>query len=96
VDRRQPNLGDPPASAATILSVAAGTATAEELARLAVAMDDAGRRVDGIVVADPDQTDLTSGRHTMEERSRRLPLPVRLTGIPSSGGAEAHQHRSRP
>jgi len=95
VDRRQPKLGDPPASAATILSVAAGTATAEELARLAVAVDDAGRRVDGIVVADPDQTDLTSGRRTMEERSRRPSLPVRLTGISSSGGAKGRQHRTR-
>jgi hypothetical protein len=96
VDRTQPNLGDPPASAATILSVAAGTATAQELARVAVAVDDAGLRVDGIVVADPDQTDITSGRHTMEERSRLLPIPVRLSGVYSSGGANGHQHRSRP
>jgi hypothetical protein len=96
VDRRQPTLGDTPASAATILSVAAGTATAQELARVAVAVDDTGRRVDGIVVADPDQGDHTSGRHTMEERSRQLPLPVRLTGIPSSGGAKGHQYGSRP
>ena len=38
---------------------------------MAVAVDDAGHRIDGIVVADPDQTDRTSGRHTMDERSRR-------------------------
>ena len=95
VDRRQPNLRDMPASAATILSVAAGTATEEELARLAVAVDDAGRRIDGIVVADPDQTDRTSGRHTMEERSRRPAIPVRLTGMASSGGAAGNHQRSR-
>ena len=95
VDRKQPELGDAPASAATILSVAAGTATEQELARVAVAVDDAGRRIDGIVVADPDQTDRTSGRHTMDERSRRPALPMRLTGIASSDGAAGDRQRSR-
>jgi hypothetical protein len=59
-----------------------------------VAVDDTGRRIDGIVVADPDQTDRTSGRHTMDERSRRLPLPTRLTGLPSSGEASGGQYGS--
>jgi hypothetical protein len=84
VERTHPYLGDTPAAAATILSVAAASATEQDLARVAVAVDDTGRRIDGIVVADPDQTDRTSGRHTMDERSRRLPLPTRLTGTPSS------------
>lgn len=94
VDRRQPNLGDTAASAATVLSVASGTATEQELARVAVAVDDTGRRIDGIVVADPDQSDSTSGRHTMDERSRRPALPVRLTGIAASDGVDANQHRN--
>jgi hypothetical protein len=94
VGRTRPELGDTPASAATILSVASATATEQELARVAIAVDDAGRRIDGIVVADPDQTDHTSGRHTMDERSRRPVLPTRLTGIPSSTGAERHRSRS--
>jgi hypothetical protein len=94
VDRAQPNLGDAP-SAATILSVAAATATEQELARVAVAVDDSGQRVDGIVVADPDKTDRTSGRHTMDERSRRPTLPTRLTGISSSERVAADRHRSR-
>ena len=92
VNRRQPDLRDVPDSAVTILSVAAGTASEQELARVAIAVDDAGRRIDGIVVADPDQADRTSGRHTMEERSRRPPIPVRLTGMAASGGvARNHQ-----
>jgi hypothetical protein len=95
VDRRQPDLRDVPNSAVTILSVASGTATEQELARVAIAVDDAGRRIDGIVVADPDQTDRTSGRHTMEERSRRPAIPVRLTGMAASGGTAGNQHRSR-
>jgi hypothetical protein len=94
VDRMRPKLGDAPASAATILSVASATTTEQELARVAIAVDDAGRRIDGIVVADPDQTDQTSGRHTMDERSRRPALPTRLTGVPSSFGAAAERHRS--
>jgi capsular polysaccharide biosynthesis protein len=95
VNRKQADLRDIPASAATILSVASGTATEHELARVAIALDDTSRRMDGIVVADPDQTDRTSGRHTMEERSRRPALPMRLTGLPSTNGAAGDQQRSR-
>ena len=94
VDPGKPHLGDSPASSATILAVAAATATEQELARVAVAVDDAGRRIDGIVVADPDQTDRTSGRHTLDERSRQLALPTRLTGVaPSNGAAIGQQGR---
>ena len=95
VERIHPYLGDTPASDAIILSVAAGTATEQDLARVAVAVDDAGRRIDGIVVADPDQADRTSGRHTLDERSRRLPLPVRVTGLSAVHGTRGGQHRSR-
>ena len=94
VDRREPKLTDTPASAATILSVASGTATEEELARVAVAVDDTGRRIDGIVVADPDQSDTTSGRHTLDERSRRPALPVKLTGMASSAGRDQPRNRA--
>jgi hypothetical protein len=95
-DRRHPNLREAPASAATILSVAPAIATEQELARLAVAVDDTGRRIDGIVVADPDQTDRTSGRHTMDERSRQPTLPTRLTGgVASFDSAGSARNRSR-
>jgi hypothetical protein len=86
VEQTQPYLGDTPATAATILSVGSATATAQDLARVAVAVDDTGRRIDGIVVADPDPTDRTSGRHTMAERSRQLALPTKLTGTASADG----------
>ncbi len=84
VDRSKPELHDAPPAAATMLSVAAGTATEQELARVAVAIDDVGRGIDGVVVADPDQTDRTSGRHTIDERNRRPVLPIRLTGLASA------------
>ena len=80
-ERTLPYLKNTPNSVATIVSVAAGTATEQELARVAVAVDDAGRWIDAIVVADPDQTDRTSGRHTILERSRWPDLPNRLTGV---------------
>jgi hypothetical protein len=84
LERGHPEFGNAPSSAALLLAVAAGTATEEELARVAVAVDDAGRRIEGIAVADPDQTDHTTGRHTMDERTLQLALPTRLTGITSS------------
>ena len=95
VDRDQPDLGEVPEGEAVILSVAAGTASEQELARVALAVDDTGRRIDGIVVADPDRTDRTSGRHTMDERSSRPALPVRLTGVAPSDASGAGRNRSR-
>ena len=95
VDRMQPDLGGVPASVATVLAVAAANATEQELAGVAVAVDDASRRIDGIVVADPDPTDRTSGRHTLDDRSRRQALPMRLTGIASADGTAGHRPRSR-
>jgi capsular polysaccharide biosynthesis protein len=80
-DRKQPTLQEVPATAATVLAVSPGVATREELARLAVACDDAGHRLDGVVVADPDAADRTTGRRTMDERVRQTSLPVRLTGL---------------
>jgi hypothetical protein len=95
VDRRQPDIGGVPESEAVILSVAAGTASEQELARVVLAVDNTGRRIDGIVVADPDRTDRTSGRHTMDERSSRPALPVRLTGVAPSNAAVVGRNRSR-
>ena len=94
IARNKPEF-NAPASAATILSVAAGAATEQDLARVAVALDDADRRIDGIVVADPDQTDRTSGRHTMDERTRRPAIPVRLTGLASSQSDAGNHQRIR-
>ena len=79
-DRREPTLQGVPASAVTTLAISPGVGTREELARLAVAVDDAGRRIDGVVVADPDPSDRTTGRHTLDERAMQAPLPVRMTG----------------
>jgi hypothetical protein len=91
-DRKEPSLLDVPPTAATMLAISPGVGTREELARLAVAVDDAGRRIDGVVVSDPDPADRTTGRHTLDERAMQTPLPVRMTG-PSQVSTSASTRR---
>ena len=86
-DPQEPTLDGVPSTEVTVLALAPGVSTREQLARLAVAVDETGRRIDGIVVADPDPSDRTTGRHTLDERSRQAPLPLRVTGISSSSVA---------
>jgi capsular polysaccharide biosynthesis protein len=87
VDRRKPELIALPDTTVTVLAVASGSATAEDLARTAVTADDAGSRIDGILVADPDKLDRSTGRLSHQERLQQVVLPTRLTGIssPSDG-----------
>jgi hypothetical protein len=47
---------------ATVLGVSAGAATAEQLARVAASAAADGRHIAGILVADPDPADPTTGR----------------------------------
>ncbi len=85
LDRRTPDLGTLPPGGATVLVVSSGSATVQELARAAVAIDSAGRAIDGVVVTDPDQSDKTSGRHSVAERSTWRSFPTRLTGLATAG-----------
>lgn len=81
VDRHKPQLHALPETSATILAVSSGSATAEDLARVAVTADDAGNRISGVLVADPDSLDRTSGHLLQHERIHQPSLPRRLTGI---------------
>jgi hypothetical protein len=85
-DRREPSVEGARNTAAGLLAISPGTATVAELSRLAVAADESGRRIDGIVVADPDPWDSTAGRHSLDERARRARLPLRLTGTATVRG----------
>lgn len=98
VDRRKPELAALPESSVAILAVSSGSATAEELALTAVTADDAGSRIAGIIVADPDDLDRTTGRLLQHERAQQIPLPTRLTGVPSPGpaGSNVSGLRRRP
>ena len=65
---------------ATLIGVSAGGATAEQLAATAMAATDNGREVIGLLVADPDPADRTTGR--IPQLPRPVPkMPTRLTGL---------------
>ena len=62
VDGRNPQIPDTMRTTTTLLGVSAGAATADQLARVAVSADSGGREITGILVADPDSADATTGR----------------------------------
>ena len=80
LDRTSPERPELPSGCVGVVAVSAGTATAADLARLAVSVDEAGVGVQGVVVLDPDRLDRTTGRRLQTERLREPQLPVRLTG----------------
>ena len=80
VDSRAPRVADRMRTSATVLGVSAGAATAEQLARVALATDDRGQ-IDGILVADPDPADRTTGRVPQLVRPARPGMPTRLNNI---------------
>jgi capsular polysaccharide biosynthesis protein len=80
VDRDAPHLVGADRTTATIIALSAGSVTAEELARLAVAAAADDRAIDGLVVTDPDPTDRTIGRVTQSTRRIGARLPTLLSG----------------
>ncbi|MGZ0146864.1 Wzz/FepE/Etk N-terminal domain-containing protein [Kribbella sp. WER1] len=80
VDRDAPHLDDSERTTRTIVALSAGTVTAEELARLAVATATDDRTIDGLVVTDPDPSDRTVGRVALAQRRAGSRLPTLLTG----------------
>ena len=81
VDSRAPKIPATVRAAATVIGVSAGRVTAEQLARAAVAAAADGREVTGILVADPEQSDKTTGRVPQLMRPPRRRLPNRLKGV---------------
>jgi capsular polysaccharide biosynthesis protein len=65
----------------SVLGVSSGKITAEQLARVAVSTAHDGRDIAAIVVADPDPTDITTGRLPQPARAARRRLPAHVTGI---------------
>ena len=62
VDSQAPSVSDMMRTTATVIGVSAATATADQMAAVAVAAASDGREVTGIMVADPESTDHTNGR----------------------------------
>jgi len=80
VDGRNPLLDGKARTNATVLGVSAGAVTGEQLAQVAGSAASAGRHIAGILVADPDPADPTTGRHPQLARQKQM--PTRITGIP--------------
>lgn len=80
VDGRSPRIPDTMQTSTTLLGVSSGAATAEQLARVAVNADNEGREVTGILVADPEPGDPTTGRIPQLSRPAQRRLPTRQKG----------------
>ena len=63
----------------TVLGVSAGTATAEQLARLASSAAASGHQLAGILVADPDPADHTTGQLAQVRRPAGRATPTRAS-----------------
>jgi capsular polysaccharide biosynthesis protein len=81
VDGRAPQMPDTMHTTATLLGVSSAVATAEQLARVAVSADADGREITGILVADPEPTDHTTGRVPQLSRPAHRRLPTRQKGV---------------
>jgi capsular polysaccharide biosynthesis protein len=80
VDGQNPQVADTTRTTATILAVSAGAVTAEQVARAAASAAAAGRDITGILVADPDPADPTTGRLPQLARPTQRRRPTRMTG----------------
>lgn len=86
VDRERPQLAGTSRTALTVIGLSAGVVTAEELARLVLAAAADGRTIDGIIVADPDPSDRTSGRVPQLARgSRSAQLAASTSSVRRAG-----------
>jgi capsular polysaccharide biosynthesis protein len=79
VDGRAPSMPGTARTAATVLGVSAGVATADQLARAATAAAADGREIAGILVANPEPTDQTTGRIPRLTPALPRPVPTRVT-----------------
>ncbi len=80
VDGRTPQMPHTMRASTTLLGVSAGAATAEQIARVAVNAAADGRGIAGILVADPEPADHTTGLVPQLARPTRRRLPTRLSG----------------
>ena len=81
VDGRNPHMPETMRTTTTVLAVSAGAASADELARVAVsaAIDD--RDVTGILVANPDPDDNTTGQIPQLVKPARHRRPARVSRL---------------
>jgi capsular polysaccharide biosynthesis protein len=83
VDGGSPRLPETVSTSAMLLGVSAGGATADQLASAAAAAAADGHEIAGIIVADPEPEDKSTGRIPRIGRSMRDVHPNQLKGIPT-------------
>jgi hypothetical protein len=81
VDGQTPQVADTMRATATALGVSSGAATAEQLARVTANAAADGRDIAGVLVADPDPADHTTGRLPEMARPAHRKMPTRITSI---------------
>lgn len=81
IDGEAPQVPDMMPTSATLLGVSAGGATADQLASTATAAMADGHNIVGILVADPDPEDKTTGRILRLGRAAQPARPNRLKGV---------------
>ena len=79
VDGRAPRVANTMRTTITALAVTSGAVTAQQLARVAASAAGDGRDVAGILVANPDPADQTTGRLPQLARLGQDRMPTRMT-----------------
>jgi hypothetical protein len=87
VDGQTPQMPYTMRTTATVLAVSAGVATADQLARVAVSTAIDGREIVGILVADPEPDDHTTGQIP------QLAKPVRRRSLTHVNGLTTETRR---
>jgi hypothetical protein len=86
VDGRAPQFEAPIPTEVAVLGVSAGATSADELARVAAHAGAVGLEIEGVLVADPDESDPTTGRIPRIGRNMNRMRPTRLTGTTTETG----------
>jgi len=97
VDDAAPRVSEAVRAHATVLAVSPRVATPEQLARVAASAADAGGNVVGIMVANPEPDDVTTGFAPAMSRQPRA-LPTRMNGTtraPRGNGVVATMREER-
>jgi capsular polysaccharide biosynthesis protein len=83
VDGQVPLMPHAVSTTSTVLGVTSGAATADQLARAATVAAAHGREVTGIIVANPDPGDQSTGRIPRMVAPLQRPLPTRVNDVPT-------------
>jgi hypothetical protein len=93
VDGETPRVEATMRTITAVLGVSAGAVTAEQLARVAASAATDGREIAGILVADPDPADHTTGRLPQLTRPAHRRRPTRVTDVPTETRRRAEPPR---